>query len=80
MVGTFVPSAKPNTLPNVVSISIVAISCSLADEPLVPDIPSLFTTGASLRLLGMPVQPRNADLCGGAPFDWEPDTPADERY
>lgn len=59
------PSARPRTLPNVVSNSTVDASCSLA-EPLF--MPSLPTTGASFRLLGIPVHPKYSDRCDGLPL------------
>lgn len=68
---TFCPSVNPNTLPNAESTSTTATSWSLADAPM----PSLPTTGASLRLLGIPVHPRYDDRCT-EPLDREPD----ERY
>lgn len=60
-VNTFCPSVRPSSRPKVVSISTVDISCSRENPP------SRATTGASLRLLGMPVHPRKHDRCGGAP-------------
>lgn len=60
---TFCPSVRPRSRPNVVSSSTVEISCSL-ERPL--PIPSLPMTGASFRLLGMPVHPKKHDRCGGA--------------
>jgi hypothetical protein len=62
---TFWPSARPRSRPKVVSSSTVDISCSLEDPLLMPSLP---TTGASLRLLGIPVQPRKHDCCGEAPL------------
>ena len=64
-VFAFCPSVSPRSRPNVVSSSTVEISCSLEKPPFIPSRP---TTGASFRLLGMPVQPKKHDRCGGAPL------------
>lgn len=73
---TFMPSLRPSNLPNVESISTVETSCSCLPlpPPLLPPMPSLPTTGASLGCDCMPVHPKKTDFftalalaCASAP-------------
>ncbi|QBZ54616.1 hypothetical protein PoMZ_10322 [Pyricularia oryzae] len=60
MAVIFWPSLSPRVFASVGSISTSEISCSRdPPKPREPWIPSRVTIGASLRLLGRPVQPRS---------------------